>query len=452
MAGDGALPVRFDALLSGLLATCCASAALAADGVQFSGSVRVRYEDVSAQPRPAYNEDDQLLLSRSFLQARYTQGSWRWVAELQDSRAWWGDSKTLLGTNDVNAVELSQAYVVHDLDGLLGKGSRVALQAGRFSMSLGSRRLAASEDFRNTTNSITGIKADWQWASAAGGTAFVTFPGTRLPDTQDALLNNSIKADRESLDTLWYGTQLRSAPTVAGGVAELLLVGLRDRDAPGRPSRDRDLRTLDLRLIREPAAGQWDWDLEGALQWGHASSSTAVTAVRREVAANYLHLRGGYQWDMAWKPRLAVDYDWASGDGSGPVSHRFDTLYGGRRGDFAPAGQYALVGRSNINSPGLRVEVTPSARLDVMATVRGLWLASAVDAFSTSGIRDVTGAAGSYAGMQWDSRVRYWLVPKRMQLEINAVLLKHGQFLQLAPGARRESATRFFTVSVLTSF
>jgi hypothetical protein len=440
------------ALLAGLLATLYATSALAADGVQISGSVRLRYEEIGAQPRPAYNEDDQLLLARTFLQARYTQGSWRWVAELQDSRAWWGDSKTLLGTTEVNAVELSQAYIAHDLDGVLGKDSRVALQAGRFSMSLGSRRLVAAEDFRNTTTSMTGLRADWQWASTAGGTAFVTFPSTRLPDTQDALLNNGVKADRESLDTLWYGTQLRSSPTVGGGVAELLLLGLRDRDAPGRPSKDRDLRTVDLRLIREPAAGHWDWDLEGALQWGHASSSTAATAVRREVAANYLHLRTGYQWNLPWKPRLAVDYDWASGDGSGPVSHRFDTLYGGRRADFAPAGLYALLGRSNINTPGLRMEVTPSARLDVMATVRGLWLASAVDAFSTTGIRDATGASGSYAGTQWDSRVRYWLIPKRMQLEVNALLLKHGQFLQQAPGARRESATRFLTVSVMTSF
>ena len=439
-------------VLISLLTVACATPALAADGLQVSGSVRLRFEGISGQPRPAYNEDDQLLLSRTFLQARFTQNSWRWVAELQDSRAWWGDSKTLLGTTDVNALELSQAYVAHDVDGLLGKGSRLTLQAGRFSMSMGSRRLIAAEDFRNTTTSMTGVRTDWQVPSTAGGTVFVAFPSTRLPDSTDALLRNDIKADRESLDTLFYGAQLRSAPRMAGGVVELLLVGLRDRDAPGRPSRDRDLRTVDLRLIREPAAGRWDWDLEAALQWGQASSTTAATAVRREVAANFLHLRAGYQWDRAWKPRVALDYDWASGDGSGPVSHRFDTLYGGRRSDFAPSGLYALLGRANISTPGLRVEATPSARLDVMATVRGLWLASAVDAFSTTGIRDAAGSAGSYAGMQWDTRLRYWLVPKRLQLEVNALLLKHGHFLQLAPGARRESETRFLAVSVMSSF
>jgi hypothetical protein len=44
------------------------------------------------------------------------------------------------------------------------------------------------------------------------------------------------------------------------------------------------------------------------------------------------------------------------------------------------------------------------------------------------------------------------MVPKRVQVEVNAALLQHGRFLQEAPAARRESATRFVAVSVMTSF
>ncbi len=444
--------MRVSVGLLGLLASAAALPVCAAEGWQFSGAMRVRYEAISDQPRLAYNEDDQVLLARTSVQARYIQGRWRLVAELQDSRTWMADAGTPLSTNEVNPIDLTQAYVVGDFAGSLGEGSSLSVQAGRFSMSLGSRRLAASEDYRNTTNSMTGFKADWQLTGGTGGTAFLAFPVPRLPDTPADLLRNEVVFDHERLDTLWYGAQWRSAMQSKLGALEVLAVGLRDRDAPGRPTRDRDLRTVDVRLIREPAAGKWDWDLEGAMQWGHASISTAATAAPREVAANYLHLRAGYQWNMAWKPRLALDYDWASGDGSGPVSHRFDTLYGGRRGDFAPSGLYALVGRANISSPGLRVEVTPNTRLDWMATLRGLWLASPSDVFSTSTIKDPSGTAGRYAGTQWDTRLRWWVVPKRVQLEVNAVLLQHGRFLQEAPAARRESATRFVAVSVMSSF
>jgi hypothetical protein len=414
--------------------------------------MRLRYEAISDQPRLAYNEGDQLLLARTSVQARYTQGRWRWVAEFQDSRAWMADAGTPLSTNEVNPIDLTQAYVVGDFADSLGEGSLLSVQAGRFWMSLGSRRLAASEDYRNTTNSMTGFKADWQLPGGTGGTAFLVFPMPRQPDTPADLLHNEVVVDHERLDTLWYGAQWRSALQSQFGAVEVLAIGLRDRDAPGRPTRDRNLRTVDVRLIREPAAATWDWDLEGALQWGQASSSTVATEAPREMTANYLHLRAGYQWNMAWKPRLALDYDWASGDGSSRINHRFDTLYGGRRGDFAPAGLYGLVGRANISSPGLRVELTPTARLDWMATLRGLWLASAVDVFSTSTIKDASGAAGRYAGTQWDTRLRWWMVPKRVQVEVNAALLQHGRFLQEAPAARRESATRFVAVSVMTSF
>lgn len=443
---------RASAWLVLLWAALSTQSAQADEGWQFSGAVRVRQEAIAGQPRPQFNAEDQVLLSRSSLQARYTGTGWRLVAELQDSRVMGGNESTPLSNNEVNALDLTQAYVVRDFNGALGEGSKLAMQAGRFSMALGSRRLAASEDYRNTTNTVTGLKADWQLRSGSAGTAFVTFPVPRVPDSGLPLLHNEWVLDHERLETLWYGAQWRGAAWRDGTVMEVLAVGLRDRDAPGRPTRDRNLRTLDLRLIREPAPGRWDWDLEAALQWGQASASTVATAQPREVDAGFAHLRIGYEWDLPGKPRLALDYDWAGGDGSGSVSHRFDTLYGGRRGDFAPSGLYGLVGRANISSPGLRVELTPTPRLDWMATVRGLWAASVKDAFSTTGIKDVSGASGSYAGTQWDTRLRWAVVPRRLQLEVNAVLLRHGPLLRQAPGVRPGSSTRFLAVSAMTTF
>jgi hypothetical protein len=54
--------------------------------------------------------------------------------------------------NEVNALEMVQAFVEARAPDLLGKGSIASLQAGRFLLNLGSRRLVAADDYRNTTN------------------------------------------------------------------------------------------------------------------------------------------------------------------------------------------------------------------------------------------------------------------------------------------------------------
>jgi hypothetical protein len=335
-------------------------------------------------------------------------------------------------------VELAQAYVSTVFDAPVAGGAQTTLQAGRFTMNLGARRLVAADDYRNTTSSVTGLRVDSKTKAGWSATAFYTLPVTRLPESAASLLDNDIKADRESSAAVLYGGLVQTPRRIAGGALEAMLLQFRERDAPGRPTRDRDLTTLDLRLFREPAAGHWDWEAEVALQTGSAHTSTAATAPLKDVAADFVHLRAGYQWASAWKPRLAVEYDRASGEGSGAKSHRFDTLFGMRRADFAPSGLYALVGRANISSPGLRFEATPSARLDVMATARALFLASAVDAFSTIGIKDPKGLAGDHAGTQFDTRLRYWLAK--------------GRFLLDAPGTRKDGDVKFLNVALQANF
>ncbi|KQZ72563.1 hypothetical protein ASE06_08585 [Sphingopyxis sp. Root214] len=71
-------------------------------------------------------------------------------------------------------------------------------------------------------------------------------------------------------------------------------------------------------------------------------------------------------------------------------------------------------------------------RIDAFAAYRPLWLASRFDSFSTTGVRDASGGAGRFAGHQIEARVRYWLLPKRLRLEWNGLLLAKGQFPSLA--------------------
>lgn len=65
--------------------------------------------------------------------------------------------------------------------------------------------------------------------------------------------------------------------------------------------------------------------------------------------------------------------------------------------------------------------------------VQILSMARATDSFSATGIRDASGASGSFAGHQVEGRVRYWLVPDRLRAEINAALLVKRGLLLDAP-------------------
>jgi hypothetical protein len=417
-----------------------------------SGTFRARYENLAGQPRANFRPDDELLSTRTSLLAQYDLGVLRFGAELWDSRAWLSHADSPIGTNEVDAIELVQAYVAADFDKPLRGVNSASLQAGRFLINLGSRRLLSTDDYRNTANGFTGLRSVVKSAGGLGLDAFYTWPQLRLPDDLAGIRHNQIRTDQESSDTVVYGVMLTTPRRYADGLVEAGVVGFRERDAPARASRDRALRTWILRYLRDPAPGKWDWELEASLQYGEARTGLAAAAPLRDVEASFYHLRLGYQWNRPWKPRLSVDYDLVSGEGSGSKSHRYDTLFGMRRPDLAPSGLYSLVGRANIDSPALRLEAAPNRRLDFMLVYRALWLASATDAFSTIGIRDPTGQAGEFAGHQFDARVRYWLLPAAVRLELNALHLAKGRFLQEAPNARRNGDANFLALSVQATF
>ena len=149
---------------------------------------------------------------------------------------------------------------------------------------------------------------------------------------------------------------------------------------------------------------------------------------------------------------MSVEYDRASGDGRDGTYGRFDTLFGMRRADLAPAGIYNAIGRANISTPGIRAEVAPSQRWDAFATYRAMWLASRTDSFSTTGVRDPSGNSGNFAGHQFDMRVRYWVVPSFLRAEANAVWLAKGSFLENAPNAPDTGDTHYIAASLTATF
>jgi hypothetical protein len=265
------------------------------------------------------------------------------------------------------------------------------------------------------------------------------------------LRDNEVALDHEGTDQQLFGAVV-STPLWAGGPkAELSYIGF-DEDDASRATRNRNLQNFGARLIRDAAADVTDYELEGIFQTGDIRASTAPAAARLDVRSYFVHAEIGHSWSLAWKPHLSLEFDYASGDGPGAKFQRFDTLFGFRRADLAPSGIYGAVGRANLQAVGLRLEAAPSSRFDVFGAYRALWAADDRDSFSTSGIRDASGAAGHFAGHQLDARARYWIVPQKLRAEVNGVWLIRGDLLRDAPNASPHGDTHYFSAAITLSF
>ncbi|RZL52161.1 MAG: hypothetical protein EOP70_17310, partial [Variovorax sp.] len=266
------------------------------------------------------------------------------------------------------------------------------------------------------------------------------------------LRRNTVAIDHEGFDlVLWGGTAARAKlPGVV--TAEASFYHLGERDRAGRPTRDRSLDTYGGRLLRDPGSGRVDGEVEAYRQSGSIAASAVAGSARVPVSAWFLHAAAGYTLPGAMKARLSLRYDRASGDHAGGRYGRFDTLFGMRRGDFAPSGLYNAVARTNLSTPSVRLEVAPSRRWDAFATYNALWLAARTDAFATTGVRDASGRAGAFAGHQIDGRVRWWARPERLLVEFDGVMLAKGRFLKEAPNAPAGGTTIYGSFNVTASF
>jgi hypothetical protein len=452
------------ALLVALPATAWAewtlNDAIMPQGISLTVKHRSRYEFLNDEFRIGRSGDTDVVAFRTLIAGQVdlpfglTAG-----AELEDSRAE-QNSDTFLNTTIVNSVELLQAYLEYQRPDTFG--GTLTGRGGRVTMDVGSRRFVARNRFRNTINGFTGIDLEWKDASDRNGLVlrgFWTLPVLREPTAlrRDRLLDNDIVFDTETINVNFWG--LYAARDFDGiGRGELFLFGIHESDSNDRPTRNRQLATPGFRLYRKPVKGRFDYTIENAIQFGTSRLSTSNTspAGRKELDhfAHFHHLTLAYTFDAPWSPRVALQYDYASGDTNPTDSSngRFDTLYGARRFDFGPTGIYGPFARSNVHTPGFRVQIRPHARLSSFFAVRGFWLAADEDFWVPAGVIDPNGNSGSYVGSQVEMRVRFDVIPENVRLEAGYAHLFAGEFIDDAPTSNDQGDSDYVYTQVLVSF
>ncbi|MEE2984482.1 MAG: alginate export family protein [Pseudomonadota bacterium] len=431
------------------------TAASLPDWLSISGSHRTRYASLDGQFRVALNGGDQTVALRTILLTEIKFDKLRFGVEVIDSRAHLNDHGSTLRTTLINPVELLQGYVTWHASNLFSPGDRSDIRAGRLTLDVGSRRLVARSLYRNTINTFAGV--EWNWRGAAGRRfqAFYTLPVNRKPNTRADLLDNTIEFDEEDVEVRFWGIYYAFAELRAALRGEVFFLGLNEHDADGRSTRNREYYMPGLRIYRPPTRGRVDYSLESVFQFGQSRSSSTATNTRDlDHFAHFQHVEIGYTFDLPWSPRVIAQYDYASGDDD-PTdgdNERFDTLFGARRFDFGPTGIYGPFLRNNLSTPGVRLKLKPTRDVKVFVAHRAYWLASDQDAWTTSGVRDVSGRSGNFIGHQIEARFRWEVLPGSYRFETGVAHLFAGEFMDDAPNANGEGDATYVYSQVLFNF
>ena len=418
------------------------------DRLSVSGSFRLRYESMKNTFRRVGPDQDELLVSRLLVHARATGDRFYVGFELLDSRAWLDRDLTPVGTDDVNALEPLQAYFGYRNDDL-------DIQVGRITMDVGSRRLVARNRTRNTINSFSGVRVRWSMPGTVGLDAFLTMPIDRLPNNlgRDRLRGNEFELDEEYRERIFWGLHVSDLELSSGFDTEAYLIGLREQDRPGTPTRNRDFVTAGLRMHH--SGDVWACEFETAIQHGTSRASTLpIDNADLDHRAWFAHAEVSRKLQGSWEPRVIFRFDYASGDEDPDDGefNRFDTLYGARRFDFGPTGIYGAFARSNILSPGIALRTKPGPSTDFQIDYRPAWLASKRDVMPTAALRDSDGLSGSFIGHQVDLRWRWWPGWRNLTVDFTAAYLWKGEFLENAPGALPYSNTAYAYLSTAIAF
>lgn len=412
------------------------------DWLSLSLEQRTRYETMDSTFRANSKGGDQQIALQTDLWLEAHLGSFRFGTEFLDARALATDSGSVtngLNNTHANIADFLQGYAAWSGQNLFYSGIGAEVIAGRQTLNFGSRRLVARNAFRNTINTFTGGRIRLTDYSHWQLNAFVTMPVIRYPTAASDIRNDVTQFDKEDTHTLFSGGFVELYNLGWNTNSEVYLYHLAESDGPRNATRNRRYFTPGVRFYIQPAKAKFDFQAEVMGQLGTVEKST-TNHINLNHAAWSQHLDIGYTFDSPWSPRVALEYDYASGDKNpnDSTDQRFDPLFGARRFEFGPTGIYGAFSRSNIHTPGIRINAAPRTDVQIALAHRAFWLASANDCWGGSTcsgssliLSAKAGGSGDYVGQQLELSAR-WDINSSLNLETGWTHLFKGQFAKQA--------------------
>ncbi len=295
----------------------------------------------------------------------------------------------VMGAEGDDAIDLRQAF--------FSLGSETFhLTLGRQALNYGEQRLVGESDWGNFGRVFDAAKLRYQadnWSLDAFASSVVA-PDRHSFDRSD-LFDGNDTGRNQVFSGLYFSTTLLPAQTT-----DLYAFQLHEEAAAG----DTDFVTLGLRLKADVAqTGGFDYETEMAAQFGQVKG--------RDLSAFAGHWGVGYVWtEAAWKPRLFLEYNYATGDSDAtdgkvgtfqnlfPTNHKF---YG-----FMDAFSW-----QNIHNPAVSFSTQPAKGVTMRLDYHAFWLADTADAWyranGTAAVRPVTPDADRFAGTELDVTVSW---------------------------------------------
>jgi len=396
---------------------------------------RMRYEHRNNDFRRSdQNIDDPLLLrTRGYIGIKNILDPLRLALEVQDSRRNNGDYTREYDTRDVDKHDILQGYLELNFQKTflgqddLGHEHPIWIRAGRHAWEAVDRRLIARNEWRNTTNTFQGVRAqigdkknDWDLELlAVKPVQRFTSRIDEVDHSQDfsgAILNWRRWSNYVTLEPYYFHLKQDGDKVKynAGGEA---LTGTALRQA----QIDRDIHTAGLRAYSVFGNSGFDYDVSYIKQWGDQQRflSNALGYIEVDHDAHAYNAEVGYSFKHPWKPRFSVFYGIATGDKNPPTgadrtdNQRFERLFGFAR----PWSNDDYIQMENIRTPKVRLEFDPQVSfLDNVKVDTGFsWykLDSASDRWNAgANLRDRKGNSGTDLGKEFDLRVRFPINPQ----------------------------------------
>ena len=368
------------------------------DKLKVSVEMRYRLEarqdfDFSENTDRTSNENDtfHLLRTRLMLDANLSE-SIRAFVQLQDARIFDTTPGNRFSITFRDEFDLRQAYVDLRAKAI---SEALTLRAGRQELSYGDQRLVGAFDWSNVTQSFDGVKLIYA-AKKFSIDGFLTEkvnidvgnPNNWYDDNEGF---HGIYATYKGIDKhlfdLYYLYRNTSEPVAMGA---------------NNGTRKLNESTLGLRL-RGDKVNNFDYTFEGAYQFGKFGS--------QDIDAHMLIALAGYTFnDFSWKPRIGLEWDFATGDKDSTDGQRntFDNLWPTNHLFY---GYIDLVSLQNINAYHFIVDIKPTKKLTLQGDYWVFYLDETTDAAYNAGRGTLRAAnqraASGYLGSEADFLLKY---------------------------------------------
>ncbi|MEA1785330.1 alginate export family protein [Arenibacter sp. GZD96] len=408
--------------------------------------IELRYNDIRRSD--SFNEDFTLLLrQRIYLGVLHVLDPLRVAVELEDARQ--NNGNYPITNREANKTEMIQAYAELYFNkalgtDALGNARPISIRYGRMAFEFLDRRLIARNNWRNTTNTFTGLRLalgdeqnDWQL---------------------DGLLVQPINRDISALDRTdkerWFYALMGHWRKWSQIVTiEPYYLGLKQNATIENNNRIREIHGFGLRLYGWIHTSGFNYDLTGMYQIGKDNGQDhRAYAFTSEI---------GYTVKSTpLKPRVSAFFGYVSGDKNpnDNRNNRFERYFGFAR----PWSSDDYVVMENI--------VTPKLKVEFQSRIKGLlfkfdggysfyWLASNTDRFAnllggTTLNRDSSGNSGKFLGHGLDFRTRFAPTPF-LDVNMGYTHYRFGDFIQnrqFAANGENASVSNFLYVELSVNF